>query len=415
MWYPPRPSSQIPRAAAPTQNPPDHAAYTQASRIRAFSQMYASTLLGSSFPRPGFDALHSPRQLLPLAPVQNTFDLLSLEDQQHHSRAKVTGSRQMNQSSFTGLPSSAMDSHCSSWPDARHHQSQPSPFSPSPTLPPGVGRHPAAFNAPSLLIPLQPGLSFPSGAHSGLLPAAFPYHRPAQARMPPQPGFKTLDHRFPQVSATRGETTSMGHSSPSPRNISHYSQPHFKQVQGSEPSRQPPYRTITETGFVMWVGNLEGSASLDELYNFFRQVDPMPLPPEQSAVVSIMYMPSTNCALVNMRNEAALREAVEHFHGSRLRPNTKSARLVCRRRGGELGLPEAGRHRRTDCLRRRRPHRFGSPGRDRALGRDRQAVGPGPGPAARRSCRLAQISGDTLPGRPAAGRQRRHRLPEAGI
>ena len=126
----------------------------------------------------------------------------------------------------------------------------------------------------------------------------------------------------------------MGHSSLS---SSQYSQPLFTQVLTSEPSSGPLHRAIAETGFVMWVGNLESSASLDGLYTFFRQIDPIPLPLAQSAVVSIMYMPSTNCALVNMRNEATLREAVERFHGSRLRPNTKSARLVCRRRGSELG------------------------------------------------------------------------------
>jgi hypothetical protein len=143
---------------------------------------------------------------------------------------------------------------------------------------------------------------------------------------------------------------SMANSSLGPRSIPHDPQPLFKQVQMSEPPHnKTPYRVITETGFVMWVGNLESSASLDELYVFFRKIDPEPLPPEQSAVVSIMYMPSTNCALVNMQSEATLREAVERFHGSRLRPNAKSARLVCRRRGGEPGsessltqLPESG-------------------------------------------------------------------------
>lgn len=225
----------------------------------------------------------------------------------------------MNQGSLTGFPLSTMDSQLCSQPDARYHLT-------------GADQHSAAFSASSLLIPLQPAFSFPSVSHSGLLPAALPYHHSAQATMASQPGLKTL-----------------GHSSISPHSPSYYSRPVFRQALTSEPSHKLPSRAIPEMDFVMWVGNLESSASLDELYTFFRQIDPIPLPPVQSAVVSIMYMPSTNCALVNMRNEATLREAVERFHGSRLRPNTKLARLVCRSRGSEsapesslMKLPESG-------------------------------------------------------------------------
>lgn len=311
------------RAATPTQNPPDHAAYAQSSKLGALSRAYASTLSGPSLSRSEFDALHSPQPLTPVAPARNAFDPLSLEGQ------FPTGAR-MNRGSFAGLPVSTMDSHFFSQPDVRYHQSQASPFS---TLPPGADQHSAAFSTPSLLVP------FPSLTHSGLLPTAFPYHRSAQATMTSQPGFKTLDRQPPQVSVTQRETMPMSHSSLnlSLHSPSHYSQPVLRSDLTSEPSRKLPNRAITEMGYVMWIGNLESSASLDELYTFFRQIDPVPLPPVQSAVVSIMYMPSTNCALVNMRNEATLKEAVERFHGARLRPNTKSARLVCRRRGGELG------------------------------------------------------------------------------
>ena len=329
---PPRPSSQTHRAAVPTQNPLGHTAYAQSLKFGAFSQAYASTLPDPSLSRPEFDALPSPRQFLPPAPVRNALELLSLEGR-YHPRAEVTGGRRMNQSSFTGLLPITEDSQLSSQPqpNARHHQSQASPLL---TLPPGVDQYPAAFTAPPLPIPLRLCLPFPSGAHSGLLPAAIPYHHSAQVTMGSQPGFKTRDDQSPQVCATQRETTPIGHSSLS---LSQYSRPLFTQALTSEPSPKPPHRAITETGFVMWVGNLESSASLDGLYTFFRQIDPIPLPLAQSAVVSIMYMPGTNCALVNMRNEATLREAVERFHGSRLRPNTKSARLVCRRRGSELG------------------------------------------------------------------------------
>jgi len=194
------PSSQTRRAAVPTQNPLGHTAYAQSLKFRAFSQAYASTLPDPSLSRPEFDALPSPRQFLPPAPVRNAFELLSLEGQ-HHSRAEVTGGRRVNQSSLTGHLPITVDSQFSSQPqpNARHHQSQASPLL---TLPPGVDQHPAAFSAPPLPIPLRLGLPFPSGAHSGLLPATIPYHHSAQVTMGSQPGFKTRDDRSPQVCAT---------------------------------------------------------------------------------------------------------------------------------------------------------------------------------------------------------------------
>lgn len=330
MWIPRRLSSLTRRAAAPTtQDLPYNAIYPQPSKFGAFSRACAPSLPGPSLSRSEFDAFNSSR----VAPVQDAFDLLNLEDQ---SRAGVqaTSGRQMNQSSF---PLPTMDSQFFSQPHAHYHQSQASPCLSA--LPPGAGHHSAALCTPSLLNPSQPGLSFPPVAHSGLLPQAFPYRPPAHATMTLQPGPKTLGHH-PQVPATQRGPTTMGHSPPSPHSASHYPRPALKQVLTSEPARKLPHRAMS---VVMWVGNLESSASLDELYTFFRQLDPVPLPPVHSAVLSILYMPSTNCALVNMRDEAALRDAVERFHGARLRPGAKSARLVCRRRGSEVGSESSRR------------------------------------------------------------------------
>src|SRR5882757_2612441 len=92
MWHLPRSSSQTRGAAASSQNHLDYAVYAQPSKLGVFSQTHASILPCPNLSRPGFDALHSPQQLLPLAPVQNAFDLLSTEDQQHHPRAEWTGS-----------------------------------------------------------------------------------------------------------------------------------------------------------------------------------------------------------------------------------------------------------------------------------------------------------------------------------
>lgn len=88
-----------------------------------------------------------------------------------------------------------------------------------------------------------------------------------------------------------------------------------------------------QTPFAMWVGNIDSTTTVQELYKFFRQIDRAGLQsPEESAVVSIFLIPKSNCAFVNFRTEAALTEGVMRFHGARLRPDPGIPRLACRKR-----------------------------------------------------------------------------------
>lgn len=93
-----------------------------------------------------------------------------------------------------------------------------------------------------------------------------------------------------------------------------------------------PKRT-KQTPFVMWVGNIDSAVNVQELYEFFRQIDPIDSQsPEGSAVVSIFLIPKSNCAFVNFRTEAALIESITRFHGTRLRVYPGAPRLACRKR-----------------------------------------------------------------------------------
>ncbi|KIM28730.1 hypothetical protein M408DRAFT_307280 [Serendipita vermifera MAFF 305830] len=104
----------------------------------------------------------------------------------------------------------------------------------------------------------------------------------------------------------------------------------------------------------MWVGNVPGDASLNELYTFFGQGPPMPeeerkamesaefheemLPQIEgvgglSGVISVFLISRSNCAFVNYVSEACLHRGVEYFNGRPLRSSQVDPRcpkLVCR-------------------------------------------------------------------------------------
>lgn len=131
-------------------------------------------------------------------------------------------------------------------------------------------------------------------------------------------------------------------------------------------SRRPylPNPPAQRSKWVMWVGNVPGDATHDELWRFFTQSSaahvPQPSPintqapllpagllsPEGSdtlgeasgirsdGVASIFLISRSNCAFVNYVSEAHLMEGVRRFNGIPLRPgDPRCQKLVCRVRG----------------------------------------------------------------------------------
>jgi len=93
-----------------------------------------------------------------------------------------------------------------------------------------------------------------------------------------------------------------------------------------------------QTPFAMWVGNIDSGVTVQDLYEFFRQIDVAdPQLPEEGSVVSIFLIPKSNCAFVNFRTDAALTRGITRFHGSRLRLDPGAPRLACRRRTDDHG------------------------------------------------------------------------------
>jgi hypothetical protein len=105
--------------------------------------------------------------------------------------------------------------------------------------------------------------------------------------------------------------------------------PHEQTVRSEKLSRP---KKDKRTEHVLWVGNIDPTATLDELYHFFRQVDNGRLPPSESAIVSIHRIPKTRCALVNYKTSPALLDSAQRVHGMRLRNHPLAPRLVCRRK-----------------------------------------------------------------------------------
>ncbi|KZT19974.1 hypothetical protein NEOLEDRAFT_1141276 [Neolentinus lepideus HHB14362 ss-1] len=105
--------------------------------------------------------------------------------------------------------------------------------------------------------------------------------------------------------------------------------------------------------WVMWVGNVPGDVTVEELWRVFNhpgpitQRSPGSTPKEDEGpegqlyggVVSIYPIVRSNCAFVNFESEAHLRSAIARFNGQPLRANDpKCPRLVCRVRAQEDDL-----------------------------------------------------------------------------
>ncbi|KIJ08647.1 hypothetical protein PAXINDRAFT_88576 [Paxillus involutus ATCC 200175] len=94
----------------------------------------------------------------------------------------------------------------------------------------------------------------------------------------------------------------------------------------------------------MWVGNVPGDATHDELWRFLkRPASPTPgnerAGVKEDGVTSVFLISRSNCAFVNFTSEEHLTRAIARFNGQQLRSQERrSLRLVCRARGKEDDL-----------------------------------------------------------------------------
>lgn len=102
--------------------------------------------------------------------------------------------------------------------------------------------------------------------------------------------------------------------------------------------------------WVMWVGNVPGDATVEELWRVFNHPGPITQSADSAqdsdtdgqlygGVVSIYPIVRSNCAFVNFESEAHLHSAIARFNGQPLRVHDpKCPRLVCRVRAKEDDL-----------------------------------------------------------------------------
>jgi len=102
-----------------------------------------------------------------------------------------------------------------------------------------------------------------------------------------------------------------------------------------------PNPPANRSEWVMWVGNVLGDTTHDELWRFLtRPASPEPGKEDTAnGVTSIFLISRSNCAFVNFETEGYLQNAIGRFNGQQLRPNDRRCpRLVCRARRREDDL-----------------------------------------------------------------------------
>ncbi|KAI6030485.1 YT521-B-like domain-containing protein [Pisolithus orientalis] len=164
-------------------------------------------------------------------------------------------------------------------------------------------------------------------------PVPIPVHLPAPPVVPSAPPSTVPSS---PTASTRSEKGSVALGGPPPR------------AQTERPAIRRPYHPnppSNRSEWVMWVGNVPGDTTHDELWRFLKR----PLSPEPgknetadvacNGVTSIFLISRSNCAFVNFDTGENLQRAITKFNGQQLRPqDRKCPRLVCRARRREDDL-----------------------------------------------------------------------------
>lgn len=123
--------------------------------------------------------------------------------------------------------------------------------------------------------------------------------------------------------------------------------PPREQTEQRPPVRRPyhPNPPSNRSEWVMWLGNVPGDATHDELWRFLKRPWSPELGKKESSegagngVTSIFLISRSNCAFVNFDTEGSLQRAITKLNGQQLRPQDRRCpRLVCRARRREDDL-----------------------------------------------------------------------------
>ncbi|KAG1852707.1 YT521-B-like domain-containing protein [Suillus subluteus] len=165
-------------------------------------------------------------------------------------------------------------------------------------------------------------------------PAALPARHLPQVALPAPPSSSAPVSNSPLVFA-RPEH----HASP-PSTVTSPSRPHSERpiVRRAYHPNPPSHRSE----WVMWIGNVPGGTTHDELWRFLKRppaMDNDSFESEVNGVLSIFLISRSNCAFVNFDTEEHLRRAIVQFNGQQLHPHERRGpRLVCRVRRKEDDL-----------------------------------------------------------------------------
>lgn len=164
-------------------------------------------------------------------------------------------------------------------------------------------------------------------------PAAPPARHPPQIILSTPPSSSAPVSNSPSISARPERRASP------PSTVNSPSHPHSERPIVRRAYHPNPPSNRSE--WVMWIGNVPGGTTHDELWRFLKRppMDSDSFESGVNGVLSIFIISRSNCAFVNFDTEEHLRRAIVQFNGQQLHPHERRGpRLVCRVRRKEDDL-----------------------------------------------------------------------------
>ncbi|KAG1804403.1 uncharacterized protein BJ212DRAFT_1393908 [Suillus subaureus] len=236
------------------------------------------------------------------------------------------------------------------------HAYQPNPYQwyYSPPVPPGFNEGIPMHYQPRYLMnfpPLHDSPSVDLETHFSQVSIHGGPTSPVQSTAPPAALPTRYPPQVPQVALAAPQSSSAPvsnsplifarherHASP-PSTVTSSSRPHSERpiVRRAYHPNPPSHRSE----WVMWIGNVPGGTTHDELWGFLKRppMDNDSFESDANGVLSIFLISRSNCAFVNFDTEEHLQRAIVQFNGQQLHPHDRRGpRLVCRVRRKEDDL-----------------------------------------------------------------------------